>query len=194
LKSYQVHIYTDGAAKGNPGNGGYGVVMELVGTNYKKEFYEGFRLTTNNRMELLAVIVGLEKLKNHNMTVLVISDSKYVVDAVEKKWVFGWEKKNFTGKKNPDLWIRFLKVYRKHQVDFKWIKGHNNHPQNERCDELAVYASGLPNLSVDEFYESMDNGQLTIDNNQYFLSFYQNPNYQLSIVNYQLIITFAPLI
>jgi ribonuclease HI len=165
LKSYQVHIYTDGAAKGNPGNGGYGVVMELVGTNYKKEFYEGFRLTTNNRMELLAVIVGLEKLKNHNMTVLVISDSKYVVDAVEKKWVFGWEKKNFTGKKNPDLWIRFLKVYRKHQVDFKWIKGHNNHPQNERCDELAVYASGLPNLSVDEFYESMDNGQLTIDNN-----------------------------
>ena len=165
MKSYQVHIYTDGAAKGNPGNGGYGVVMEMVGTNYKKEFYEGFRLTTNNRMELLAVIVGLEKLKNHNMTVLVISDSKYVVDAVEKKWVFGWEKKNFTGKKNPDLWIRFLKVYRKHQVDFKWIKGHNNHPQNERCDELAVYASGLPNLSVDEFYESMDNGQLTIDNN-----------------------------
>lgn len=164
MKSYQVHIYTDGAAKGNPGNGGYGVVMELVGTNYKKEFYEGFRLTTNNRMELLAVIVGLEKLKNHNMTVLVISDSKYVVDAVEKKWVFGWEKKNFTGKKNPDLWIRFLKVYRKHQVDFKWIKGHNNHPQNERCDELAVYASGLPNLSIDEFYESMDNGQLTIDN------------------------------
>ncbi|MFN8324247.1 ribonuclease HI [Flavobacterium sp.] len=164
MKSYQVHIYTDGAAKGNPGNGGYGVVMELVGTNYKKEFYEGFRLTTNNRMELLAVIVGLEKLKNHNMTVLVISDSKYVVDAVEKKWVFGWEKKNFTGKKNPDLWIRFLKVYRKHQVDFKWIKGHNNHPQNERCDELAVYASGLPNLSIDEFYESMDNGQLTINN------------------------------
>lgn len=161
---HEVHIYTDGAAKGNPGNGGYGVVMELVGTNYKKEFYEGFRLTTNNRMELLAVIVGLEKLKNHNMTVLVISDSKYVVDAVEKKWVFGWEKKNFTGKKNPDLWIRFLKVYRKHQVDFKWIKGHNNHPQNERCDELAVYASGLPNLSVDEFYESMDNGQLTINN------------------------------
>lgn len=162
--THQVHIYTDGAAKGNPGNGGYGVVMEMVGTNYKKEFYEGFRLTTNNRMELLAVIVGLEKLKNHNMTVLVISDSKYVVDAVEKKWVFGWEKKNFTGKKNPDLWIRFLKVYRKHQVDFKWIKGHNNHPQNERCDELAVYASGLPNLSVDEFYESMDNGQLTINN------------------------------
>ena len=152
--SHQTHIYTDGAAKGNPGNGGYGVVMEMVGTNYKKEFYEGFRHTTNNRMELLAVIVGLEKLRSPNMKVLVISDSKYVVDAVEKKWVFGWEKKNFAGKKNPDLWMRFLKIYRKHQVDFKWIKGHNNHPQNERCDQLAVMASGLPNLSVDAFYEN----------------------------------------
>jgi len=150
---HQVHIYTDGAAKGNPGNGGYGVVMELVGSNYKKEFYEGFRYTTNNRMELLAVIVGLEKITKPNMKVLVISDSKYVVDAVEKKWVFGWEKKGFKDKKNPDLWMRFLKIYRQHQVDFKWIKGHNNHPQNERCDELAVMASGLPNLSVDAFYE-----------------------------------------
>lgn len=154
--SHQVHIYTDGAAKGNPGNGGYGVVMELVGTPYKKEFYEGFRLTTNNRMELLAVIVGLEKLKNPNTKVLVVSDSKYVVDAVEKRWVFGWEKIGFKAKKNPDLWLRFLKIYRKHQVDFKWIKGHNNHPQNERCDQLAVYASGLPNLSIDAFYEKED--------------------------------------
>jgi len=151
--NHQVHIYTDGAAKGNPGNGGYGVVMELVGTPYKKEFYEGFRYTTNNRMELLAVIVGLEKLKNEKMTVLVVSDSKYVVDAVEKKWVFGWEKTNFKGKKNPDLWMRFLKIFRKHNVQFKWIKGHNNHPQNERCDALAVMASGLPKLSVDAFYE-----------------------------------------
>jgi ribonuclease HI len=154
--THQVHIYTDGAAKGNPGNGGYGVVMELVGSNYKKEFYEGFRYTTNNRMELLAVIVGLEKITKPNMKVLVISDSKYVVDAVEKKWVFGWEKKGFKDKKNPDLWMRFLKIYRQHQVDFKWIKGHNNHPQNERCDELAVYASGLPNLSIDAFYEKED--------------------------------------
>ena len=97
--SHEVHIYTDGAAKGNPGNGGYGVVMELVGTAYKKEFYEGFRLTTNNRMELLAVIVGLEKLKNPKTKVLVFSDSKYVVDAVEKRWVFGWEKTGFKGKK-----------------------------------------------------------------------------------------------
>lgn len=151
--TYQVHIYTDGAAKGNPGNGGYGIVMELTGTNHRKEFYEGFRHTTNNRMELLAVIVGLEKLKKPNMTVLITSDSKYVVDAVEKKWVFGWEKKGFSGKKNPDLWSRFLKIYRKHQVQFKWIKGHNSHPQNERCDELAVMASQLPTLSIDAFYE-----------------------------------------
>jgi ribonuclease HI len=151
--SHQVHIYTDGAAKGNPGNGGYGVVMELVGTPHKKEFYEGFRLTTNNRMELLAVIVGLEKLKNPKMTVLVISDSKYVVDSVEKKWVLNWEKKGFALRKNYDLWKRFLIIYRQHHVDFKWIKGHNNHPQNERCDELAVYASSLENLSVDIFYE-----------------------------------------
>lgn len=152
--SHQVHIYTDGASKGNPGPGGYGVVMELVGTNYKKEFHEGFRLTTNNRMELLAVIVGLEKLKNPNMKVLVISDSKYVVDSVEKKWVLGWEKIGFKGKKNPDLWVRFLKIYRQHQVDFKWIKGHNNHPQNERCDQLAVMASQQKKLSIDQFYES----------------------------------------
>jgi ribonuclease HI len=150
---HQVHIYTDGAAKGNPGNGGYGVVMELVGTPYKKEFYEGFRLTTNNRMELLAVIVGLEKLKNANMTVLVVSDSKYVIDSVVKGWVFGWEKKNFAGKKNPDLWMRFLKIYRRHKVDFQWIKGHNNHPQNERCDQLAVMAAMQEKLSVDAFYE-----------------------------------------
>lgn len=150
---YQVHIYTDGAAKGNPGPGGYGVVMELVGTVHKKEFYEGFRYTTNNRMELLAVIVGLEKLKNPNMKVLVVSDSKYVVDSVVKKWVLGWEKKGFAARKNADLWKRFLLVYRKHQVDFKWIKGHNNHPQNERCDELAVFASSQKSLSIDVFYE-----------------------------------------
>jgi ribonuclease HI len=157
---HQVHIYTDGAAKGNPGPGGYGVVMEWVGRPYRKEFYEGFRLTTNNRMELLAVIVGLEKLKLPNTKVLVISDSKYVVDSVTKGWVFGWEKKGYKDKKNPDLWKRFLIIYRKHQVDFKWIKGHNNHPQNERCDQLAVMASGLPNLSVDAFYEREEKGLL----------------------------------
>ena len=151
--NYDVHIYTDGSAKGNPGRGGYGLVMEKVGTSYKKEFFEGFRHTTNNRMELLAVIVGLEKLKTLNTKVLVVSDSKYVIDSVVKKWVFGWEKKGFVGKKNPDLWKRFLIVYKKHQVDFKWVKGHNSHPQNERCDQLAVMASDNKPLSVDAFYE-----------------------------------------
>lgn len=153
---HTVHIYTDGAAKGNPGPGGYGVVMELTGSNYRKEFYEGFRRTTNNRMELLAVIVGLEKLKNPGTAVLVVSDSKYVVDAVTKGWVFNWEKKGFKDKKNPDLWKRFLKIYRQHKVDFKWVKGHNNHPQNERCDQLAVMAATQPNLHVDEYYEQED--------------------------------------
>ncbi|WP_339658237.1 ribonuclease HI [Flavobacterium frigidarium] len=153
--NYEVHIYTDGAAKGNPGRGGYGVVMETIkdGKTYRKEFFEGFRLTTNNRMELLAVIVGLEKLKKPNAKVLVVSDSKYVVDSVVKKWVFGWEKKKFVDRKNADLWKRLLIIYRKHQVDFKWIKGHNNHPQNERCDELAVMGAMQKEVSIDVVYE-----------------------------------------
>lgn len=155
---HDVHIYTDGAAKGNPGRGGYGVVMESVGSGYRKELYEGFRLTTNNRMELLAVIVGLEQLKRPGTRVLVVSDSKYVVDAVLKKWVFGWEKTGFSGKKNADLWKRFLKIYRQHQVDFKWIKGHNNHPQNERCDVLAVAASNMSDCSIDAVYEAESAG------------------------------------
>lgn len=156
MNLHEVHIYTDGAAKGNPGPGGYGVVMEWVGKPYRKEFYEGFRYTTNNRMELLGVIVGLEKLKSPNTSVLVVSDSKYVIDSVVKKWVFGWEKKGFVGMKNPDLWKRFLLVYRKHKVDFKWIKGHNNHPQNERCDVLAVMGSQSKQQSIDSFYEELE--------------------------------------
>lgn len=150
----EVHIYTDGACSGNPGNGGYGIIMEWVGKSYKKEFSEGYQNTTNNRMELLAVIVALEKLKSDQFKVTVFSDSKYVVDAVEKKWVFGWEKKGFKGKANIDLWQRFLKVYRKYKVDFQWVKGHNEHPQNERCDALAVQASQQDNLRVDEGFES----------------------------------------
>ncbi len=159
---HQIHIYTDGAAKGNPGPGGYGVLMELVGTPHKKEFYEGFRHTTNNRMELLAVIVGLEKITQPKMSVLVVSDSKYVVDSVLKKWVLGWEKKGFANRKNSDLWKRFLKIYRQHDIDFKWIKGHNNHPQNERCDQLAVFASEQKVLSVDAFYEQEGEANLGI--------------------------------
>lgn len=152
--SSKVHIYTDGACSGNPGKGGYGIVMEWVGKPYKKEFSEGFRLTTNNRMELLAVIVALENLKTTDIEVTVFSDSKYVVEAVEKKWLFGWEQKGFKGKKNPDLWKRFLKVYREHTVQFIWIKGHNDHPQNERCDVLAVQASQKERLKIDEAFES----------------------------------------
>lgn len=151
--SNKVHIYTDGACSGNPGPGGYGIVMEWIGKPYKKEFAEGYRLTTNNRMELLAVIVALEQLKMTDLDVTVFSDSKYVVEAVEKKWVFGWEKKGFKDKKNPDLWKRFLVVYRKHTVKFQWIKGHNNHVQNERCDFLAVQASQKEKLKIDTEFE-----------------------------------------
>jgi len=152
-----VYIYTDGSSRGNPGPGGYGIVMEWVGKPYRKEFSEGYRKTTNNRMELLAVIVALEKLKFMHTEVTVYTDSKYVVDSVEKKWVFGWEKKGFSGKKNTDLWIRFLKIYRRHIIRFQWIKGHNNHPQNERCDFLAVEASKKEKLKIDNFFENERN-------------------------------------
>ena len=135
-------IYTDGAAKGNPGNGGYGIVMMSGG--HRKELSQGFKLTTNNRMELLAVIIALEEIKKENSEIILYSDSKYVVDAVVKNWVFGWEKKNFNKKKNPDLWIRFLKIYRKHKVSFVWIKGHADNKENERCDVLAVSGLSTP--------------------------------------------------
>ena len=135
----EIIIYTDGASSGNPGPGGYGVVM--MSGNHRRELSAGYRLTTNNRMELLAVITGLEALKIPGSKVTVYTDSRYVADAVEKGWVFQWEKKAFSKKKNPDLWIRFLKVYRKHNVRFVWIKGHANHKENELCDRLAVEAS-----------------------------------------------------
>ena len=145
-------IYTDGSAKGNPGNGGYGVVM--ISGEYRKEFQKGFRLTTNNRMELLAVIIALEGVKKEQSVITVYSDSKYVVDAVEKKWVFTWEKKNFSKKKNPDLWIRFLKIYRKQKASFLWVKGHANNKENERCDFLAVQAAESNDLLIDTWYEN----------------------------------------
>ncbi len=151
----EIHIYTDGSALGNPGPGGYGIVMEWVGKGYVKEFSRGFKYTTNNRMELWAVIDALEKLKQHPMDVLVISDSKYVIEAIDKKWVFGWEKKNFKGKKNPDLWKRFLQIFPKHNIQFKWVKGHNNHPQNERCDQLAVNAAKNSAIEHDRYYEQL---------------------------------------
>ena len=148
--SKRVNIYTDGSSIGNPGPGGYGLIMEWVGKNLIKEFSKGFIETTNNRMELLAVIIGLELLKKDGFNVVVFSDSKYVVDAVKKKWLFEWKKNNFKKKKNIDLWKRFLIVYKKHNVKFEWIKGHNNHPQNERCDFLAVEAANSNKLFVDD--------------------------------------------
>ena len=154
----QVHIYTDGAARGNPGPGGYGIVMEWVGKPYKKEFSKGFKHTTNNRMELLAVIDALKKLKKPGLSVMIFTDSKYVVDSVQKGWVFNWEKKAYKDKKNPDLWKEFLKEYRQHQVQFKWIKGHNNHAQNERCDALAVAASKNKRLLIDTGFEGNGEG------------------------------------
>lgn len=150
----KIIMYTDGAARGNPGPGGYGTV--LISGKYRKELSEGFRLTTNNRMELLAVIIGLEALKKERNNVTVYSDSKYVVDSVEKKWVFNWEKKGYKGKKNSDLWKRFLIVYKKHNVNFIWVKGHANIPENERCDTLAVEASKKENLKADTGYENLN--------------------------------------
>lgn len=148
-----IKIYTDGSAKGNPGPGGYGVVMELG--NKRKEISEGFRLTTNNRMELLAVIAGLEAIKKPGWKVLVTSDSKYVVDSISKGWLAGWVKKDFKGKKNRDLWERYLLIAAKHEVKFKWVKGHAGHSQNERCDELAVEAAEGKELSIDKGYEAI---------------------------------------
>ena len=148
----KVTVYTDGGASGNPGPGGYGIV--LLSGEHRKEMSRGFRLTTNNRMELLAVIIALETLKFDGTDVTIYSDSKYVVDAVTKGWVFGWEKKGFAKKKNPDLWKRFLKIYPKHKVEFVWVKGHAGHELNEVADKLAVSAYQEGILEVDEVYEA----------------------------------------
>jgi ribonuclease HI len=145
-----ITIYTDGAARGNPGPGGYGIV--LISGRYRKELSDGYELTTNNRMELLAVIVGLEALKIEKSNVIIYTDSKYVADAVEKGWIWNWLKIRFKGKKNADLWLRFVPVYQKHQVKFVWIKGHANIPENERCDQLAVEASMQSGLKKDIGY------------------------------------------
>jgi ribonuclease HI len=156
MEHKEIHVYTDGSSRGNPGPGGYGIVMEQKGSNYFKEFSEGFRKTTNNRMELLAVVEALKKIKKDNQKIIVYTDSKYVVNSVEKKWVFAWQKNNFKKKKNIDLWLEFLKEYKKHSVKLKWIKGHNDHPQNERCDSLAVEASKKETLLIDKGYEQQD--------------------------------------
>ncbi len=149
----QVIIYTDGAARGNPGPGGYGVV--LLSGRHRKELSGGFRCTTNNRMELLAVIVGLEALKGRGHDVTVYSDSQYVVRAVEEGWLDNWKRKGFKNKKNIDLWKRFLEIYPRHNVRFVWIKGHANNKENERCDKLAVAASKKEDLPPDTGFEAI---------------------------------------
>ncbi len=151
----RIIIYTDGSSRGNPGPGGYGVVLISEKGHYK-EMSEGFRKTTNNRMELLSAIVGLESIKQPGTEVTIFSDSKYVVDAVEKKWVLGWEKKGFLNKKNPDLWKRFLIVWRKHNVSLEWVKGHAGNKYNEICDKLAVNAGQKDKLLIDSAYESVN--------------------------------------
>ena len=133
-----IFLYTDGASSGNPGPGGYGVVLKCA--NVCKEMSEGFSLTTNNRMELLAVIKGLEAIRWDNAEVHVYSDSSYVVNAINKGWLAGWKAKGYAKVKNPDLWMRFEPLLRRHRVAFHWIKGHAGHPENERCDALAVAA------------------------------------------------------
>ncbi|MBK8806311.1 MAG: ribonuclease HI [Bacteroidales bacterium] len=150
--SNAIVIYTDGAASGNPGPGGYGAV--LMSGPHRKELSEGYRNTTNNRMELLAAIVALEAIKVENASVTIFSDSKYVIDSVEKGWLRNWLKTDFKGKKNKDLWLRFHKVYTKHKISFVWVKGHANVRENEVCDQLAVAASKQKNLKVDSGYES----------------------------------------
>ncbi|MFB6258869.1 MAG: ribonuclease HI [Flavobacteriales bacterium] len=148
---HPIIIHTDGASKGNPGPGGFGVVLESG--SHERRISEGYRCTTNNRMELLAIIRALEALKQASNKVIVYSDSKYVVDAVNKGWVFGWEKKSFKKKKNKDLWVRFLELYRHHTVTFRWVKGHDGNPRNEECDRLAVEAAEGFNLQVDRNFE-----------------------------------------
>jgi len=146
-----IELYTDGASRGNPGPGGYGIILKYG--EKIKEISQGYALTTNNRMELLAVIVGLEAIKWENMRVIVYSDSKYVVDSVMKSWVFNWQRTGFKNKKNVDLWKRFLKIYDKHQISLQWVKGHADNPWNNRCDELATKAADGNNLLQDTIFE-----------------------------------------
>jgi ribonuclease HI len=147
-----IQIFTDGAAKGNPGPGGYGIVMRFG--DREKTFSAGFRHTTNNRMELLAVIVALEKLKTTKFPIEIYSDSKYVIDAITKGWIYNWQKKDFKGKKNADLWLKFLELHKKYEIIWHWVKGHNGHPENEKCDQLAVQAAEHAPVGIDTFYEN----------------------------------------
>lgn len=154
--SDKIYIFTDGSSRGNPGPGGYGVVLKYQ--KHYKEFSEGFRLTTNNRMELLSIIVALESLKTADIPVEICSDSKYVIDSITKGWVFNWHKTGFKGKKNKDLWLRFLSVQGKFKITYKWVKGHAGHVENERCDILATQAAQGQHLQIDHAYEEQEKG------------------------------------
>jgi len=147
-----IQLYTDGASRGNTGPGGYGAIL-LFG-NHRKELSQGYRFTTNNRMELLAVIAGLEAIKKNELPVTVFSDSQYVVNSVEKGWLKTWIKTDFKGgKKNKDLWKHYHDLAKNFTIKFVWVKGHANNPFNNRCDELATAAADGKNLLIDEAYE-----------------------------------------
>ncbi len=158
--SLRINIYTDGACSGNPGRGGYGIVMKVPEKNYEKRYAQGFRRTTNNRMELLAVITALEKLKSTENDIHVFTDSKYVSDAINQKWIYGWIRKGFKNVKNPDLWQRLVPLLKAHTPTFHWVKGHAGHTENEICDQLAVKAAQTEPLLVDTFFEQQGKGGL----------------------------------
>jgi ribonuclease HI len=156
----EITIYTDGSSRGNPGPGGYGAI--LMSGHLKKELSQGYRRTTNNRMELMGVIAGLEALKKPGQNVTVYSDSQYIVKALNQGWLNKWLATNFAGgKKNKDLWVKFYNLYRQHKVKFVWVKGHAENPYNNRCDVLATTAADSNNLLIDTGYE-MDPDQLTL--------------------------------
>ncbi len=163
----KIEIYTDGASRGNPGPGGYGTILLFCESNSKvlsrKELSQGFRKTTNNRMELLSVIVGIEAVKSKSYPITIYSDSKYVVDSINKDWVLGWMKTGFKGKKNKDLWLRYMEISKGYDINIQWVKGHNGHPMNERCDQLAVEAALGNDHLVDVGYESSVNEALNLD-------------------------------
>ena len=156
----EVTIYTDGASRGNPGPGGYGAI--LMYGNLKKELSGGYRLTTNNRMELMGVIAALEAMKKTGLKITIYTDSQYIVKAIQEGWLNKWLATNFAkGKKNKDLWVRFYDLFKKHQVKFVWVKGHANNQFNNRCDELATSAADGRDLLIDEGYE-MDPDRLVM--------------------------------
>jgi ribonuclease HI len=158
MQSKQLLIYTDGAARGNPGPGGYGVV--LIWGNTQKELSGGYRLTTNNRMELMAVIVALSTLTRVQLPITIYTDSKYIVDSVQKKWLQNWIRTDFKGgKKNKDLWLQYDQLAKQHQVQFVWVKGHAENALNNRCDELATAAADGHHLLIDEWYETTEKGK-----------------------------------